>query len=118
MTVLGIGLDLVETARIRDVRDRHPRFAARICTARELDAIGPDAEAQSLAGRFAAKEAVAKCLGVPLRWHDVEVLPNPTGRPIVTLHDRALVAAKGEGVLVSITHTRSVAAAVALWVEG
>lgn len=117
MTVRGIGMDVIEVVRIRLVRDDLPRFAGRICTARELAAIGSDPSAQSLAGRFAAKEAVAKALGRPLRWHDVEVLPDALGKPVVALSGSAREVVGGGEVLVSITHTRTVAAATALWVE-
>jgi len=117
MTVLGIGIDVIEIVRVRLVRDALPKFSRRICSERELAAIGPDPLAQSLAGRFAAKEAVAKALGRSLRWHDVEVLPDASGKPGVHLSGSACEAAGGGSVLVSITHTRTVAAATALWVQ-
>jgi holo-[acyl-carrier protein] synthase len=110
-------MDVIEIGRIRLVRDSLPRFARRICTERELTAIGPDPLAQSLAGRFAAKEAVAKALGRSFRWHDVEILPDAMGKPMVALSGPAREMTGGGEVLVSITHTRTVAAATALWVE-
>lgn len=117
MTIRGIGMDLIEIVRVRVIKDSLPRFAGRICTDKELAAIGSDPTGQSLAGRFAAKEAVAKALGRSLRWHDVEVLPDAMGKPMVTLRGSARDLVGDGLVLVSITHTRTVAAATALWVE-
>lgn len=104
-------MDLIEIERIRQARERARGFAARICTERELAYCGADPSGQRLAGRFAAKEAVAKALGIPLSWHDVEVLPDAFGKPIVRLR------ARPGSVLVTITHTRSHAAACAIWLD-
>lgn len=90
MPVVGLGVDVVEVARFDAAVARTPAL---------LDRLFVDAErvggAASLAARFAAKEAVAKALGGPrtLRWHDVEVVTEPSGRPRLAV--RATVADAG-----------------------
>jgi len=118
MTLRGIGIDAVEIERIAKVWARHPRFVERILTPAERDYClrKGASSAQHIAGRWSAKEAIAKAVGRPLRWHEVEVLPGPNGKPCVLLTgESAQVVAPGR-LLVSITHTRTVASAVALWV--
>lgn len=121
--VRATGIDAVEIERIREARERHGRaFESRILTAAELallDAsVTPD---QFLAGRFAAKEAVLKVLGTGwakgVGFTDVEILRDGDGVPLVTLSDPADRRARSLGirqVLVSITHTRELAMAVAV----
>ncbi|MCX7993388.1 MAG: holo-ACP synthase [Fimbriimonadales bacterium] len=116
--IRGVGIDLVEIARIERVCARQPRFLERILTPAERDyclchRANP---AQHIAGRWCAKEAIAKAVGRPLRWHEVEILPDSHGKPVVHLHGTSAQAV-GEGeLLVSITHTRTLAQAIALWV--
>ena len=114
-----VGVDLVDIDRIVRVMGRYPeRFRRRVLT---------DAEdrycrgrAERIAGRWAAKEAVSKVLGLGVRgvgWREIEVLPNWAGQPQVTLHDRAAARAARLGleeVTVSISHERSMAVAVAV----
>ncbi len=119
MTILGVGIDVVEIERIARVWARHPQFAERILTPAERDyCLHKGANAvQHLAGRWSAKEAIAKAVGRPLRWHEVEVLPDPNGKPTVSVSGAsAQVVAPGR-LMVSITHTRTLASAVALWVQ-
>ncbi|GAC1402881.1 MAG: holo-ACP synthase [Chloroflexota bacterium] len=117
------GVDIIEIERIeRAIQRWGPRFLHRIFTAGELAHCR--GRAQSLAGRFAAKEAVSKALGVGIRklsWRDIEVLPDKRGKPIVHLHGRAAQIAEWQqlhGFDVSITHSRSDAIAmVVAWGE-
>jgi holo-[acyl-carrier protein] synthase len=117
MQVRGLGMDLVEIERVARAQARNQRFAARICTPAELAYCNEDSSGKRLAGRFAAKEAVGKAIGVPLSWHDVEVLPDEAGKPQVTLTGKAKEIAGGGTVLVTITHTDTSAAATAMWME-
>ena len=116
--IRGVGTDMVEIARIAGVCARQPRFVERILTPAERAycqscRANP---AQHIAGRWCAKEAIAKAVGRPLRWQEVEILPDANGKPVVHLHG-ASAQAVGEGqLLVSITHTRTLAQAIALWV--
>lgn len=94
--IYGIGVDLVKVARIAAVLARHgDRFLNRIFTPLEIDHCqGKARTASMLAMRFAAKEAFSKALGVGLRkdgirWRDVEVVPDPRGKPEIAITGRA-----------------------------
>lgn len=117
----GIGTDIIEIARIEAAIRRTPRFAQRIFTEAEQAYCASQARpSQHFAGRFAAKEAVMKALGQAVPWRDIEILNDPRGRPICTLHRRAAEVAAGRRVLVSISHcqTFSTASAVAILPNG
>ncbi len=114
-----IGIDVVDITRIRGTLDRHgDRFRRRVLTPREDWYCGPRIE--RVAGRWAAKEAVSKVLGLGVRgvgWREIEVLPNRAGQPQVFLHARAAQRAERLAlaeVTVSISHERGVAVAVAI----
>lgn len=118
--VIGIGLDLVEVSRIRDLLQRHgERFKARTYTAGEIAYCDRCADpAMHYAARFAAKEAAAKALGTGfaegVSWQDIEVLRADNGSPSLALHGGALDLAKTKGItqmLVSLTHVKEMAAA-------
>lgn len=119
--MLATGVDLVNIARVERVVQRYgERFLKRIYTERERGfARGRPAE---LAARFAAKEAVAKALGVGMRllspigvaWHAVEVLNERSGRPYVVLHGRAQALAQSQGLTewsISLSHDGGMAIA-------
>jgi holo-[acyl-carrier protein] synthase len=114
-----VGVDLVDIDRIVAVLGRHPeRFRNRVLTPSEDRYCRGRPE--KIAGRWAAKEAVSKVLGLGVRgvgWRDIEVLPNRAGQPQVHLHDRAAARAAHIGleeVTVSISHERRMAVAVAI----
>lgn len=119
MTRHEIGVDLVEIERIQGVLRRYPdRFRRRVLTEHENRYCGKRIEC--VAGRWAAKEAISKVLGLGVRgvgWREIEVLPNRAGQPQVHLHARAAARAEAMGldeVSVSISHERSMAVAVAI----
>lgn len=115
MPILGVGTDIVETERIRELFEREPGFAERVFTERELAYCLPrETRFMNLSARFAAKEAVAKALGRSFGWKEVEVVNNSDGKPEIVLHGRALKAAGGATVHVSVSHTRSYSSAVAV----
>lgn len=118
--IIGIGMDLVEIARIQGAVDRHgSRFLSRIFTPGEIGyCTARGNAAASLAGRFAAKEACAKALGAGIGkrigWNDVEVTRDPDGRPELQITGAAAVLAKELGIArahLTITHTATHAAA-------
>ena len=118
--IQGIGIDIVEVERIRDASRRWgSRFEQRIYTQQELAYCG---EAPSrywrLAARFAAKEATLKALGTGLttgmRWQDVEIRANTTGKPELILHgevQRYAQKRKISASFVSMSHTHDYAVA-------
>ena len=121
MAPLYVGVDLVELDRIERAVARHgERFLARIYTPAEL--IRYRQRLPELAARFAAKEAVSKALGVGLNhisaqgiaWQEVEVLPDPRGKPLVHLSGRAQALAQEQGLhtwAISLSHGRDYAVA-------
>jgi holo-[acyl-carrier protein] synthase len=121
--IVGVGVDAVDVGRFRRVLDRRPRLAARCFTQSEQsDATGSTDAVQSLAARFAAKEAVMKALGTGIgafALTEVEVCRTPgagaaRNRPFLVLHGSAaeLAGAQGAGRFhLSLTHTDDVAIA-------
>jgi holo-[acyl-carrier protein] synthase len=115
--VNGVGLDLLEIERLERAIERRPGLATRLFTdAERAYAASRARPGQHLAARFCAKEAVAKALGMRAwSWQDVEV-PSGGGEAEVVLHgDVAARAGElGVQVAVSLTHTRTMAGAVAV----
>lgn len=116
---LGVGVDLIRVERVAKISEG---ARMRLFTVAELanSALHPARQAEKLAGRFAAKEAVLKALGTGLaagiRWHDVEITNGSAGEPLVLLHGRALELAAEKGVhkvLLSISHDGGMAIAFA-----
>ena len=113
----GVGLDLLEIDRLERALRRRPRLAERVFTDGELDyARARSRPAIHLAARFCAKEAVAKALGLPgWSFRDVEVIAT-AGAPQVRLSGAAARRARELRVapVVSLTHSREIAGAVAV----
>lgn len=100
-SVVGVGVDIVDVDRFAGVIARTPRFVERVFTAAEsTSADGRVRSAQSLAARFAAKEAVAKVLVQThgLQWHHCEVLAGDHGNPILHLTGTVADAAAARGI--------------------
>ena len=114
----ALGVDIVRVERIAAVLQRHPaRFEARVLTGAERSYVR--ARPENLAGRWAAKEAVSKVLGLGVRgigWREIEIELLATGQPTVRLHGNAALRADQlgiEAIAVSISHEREYAVAVA-----
>ena len=112
--IVGSGIDLVEIGRIQQSVERYgKRFLDRVYTAAEQAyCLRKRKSAESLAARFAAKEAGAKALGTGIsrgvNWLEIEVIREPGGRPSLRFHGRAAEIAERMGVAhtaLSITHT-------------
>ncbi|MDP7637472.1 MAG: holo-ACP synthase [Phycisphaerae bacterium] len=123
MNVIAHGIDLVECARLQTIVDRYGRrFLHRVFTDAELQySLGKKRQTEHLGGRFAAKEAVLKALGVGwqkgIRWTDIEIRNTPSGQPRVSLSGRCRQIAEELGlneVLISISHTATYAMASAV----
>ena len=117
-----LGIDIIKVERIRDTIERFgARFARRVLTDAESRYVRGRPE--TFAGRWAAKEAVSKVLGLGVRgvgWRDIEIVRLPTGQPSVRLSGRALARAEQLGmgrVAVSISHERDYAVAVAFGIR-
>jgi holo-[acyl-carrier protein] synthase len=117
-----LGIDIIRVGRIVKALEKHGRrFPLRILTPAE-DAYVRD-RPENLAGRWAAKEAVSKVLGLGVRgvgWREIEIVRLPTGQPTVRLHDRALRRAQQLGmerIAVSISHEHEFAVAIAFGVR-
>jgi holo-[acyl-carrier protein] synthase len=109
--IIGVGTDVVEIARLERSLSRTPSLRERLFTPAEAGL-----SLESLAARFAAKEAIAKALGAPgdLAWHDAEVVRDASGRPCFEL--RGTVAARAQrlgvgDVHLSLSHDAGVAMA-------
>jgi len=109
---LATGVDLIEIDRIKEVVARHGNhYLERIFTPAELAQFGKRTE--SLAGRFAAKEAVAKALGCGIgevTWKEIEILGDEQNAPILKLYGAAENKARELGLTawsVSISHSQS-----------
>jgi holo-[acyl-carrier protein] synthase len=127
MTILGVGMDIVETKRIADSLERFgDRFLNRVfCEGEVAYARGMKFPHLHLAARFAAKEAISKAFGTgighELGWRDLEIVRESNGAPRVVLHGRAEAYAKERGVEaihVSLSHTAEYGAASVVIVGG
>jgi holo-[acyl-carrier protein] synthase len=94
--IIGIGTDLIEICRIEKLlEDKKEQFLKRIFTSLEQErSLKSPYPANSLAKRFAAKEAIVKALGTGFRegisFHDIEISNHPNGQPVTTLKNKAL----------------------------
>ena len=119
---MELGIDIVKVDRIRASIERFgSRFSERVLTPAERRYVRDRPE--TFAGRWAAKEAVSKVLGLGVRgigWKDIEVERLPTGQPAVRLHGRAAARAEQLGmgrIALSITHESDYAVAIAFGVR-
>lgn len=118
--IVGTGIDITEIPRIQHSMDRFgARFLDRVYTAGEQAyCLRKRNAAESLAARFAAKEAAAKALGTGISrgvtWREIEVVREPGGRPSLRFHGRAAERAERMGVrnaALSLTHSTATAMA-------
>jgi holo-[acyl-carrier protein] synthase len=116
--IVGVGIDVVLVERFEAALKRTPLLAERLFTGGELrTASGNPRSPESLAARFAAKEAVAKSLGAPrgLAWHDCEIVADSDGRPWLTVAGTVADAAADLGVKrwhLSLSHDGGIASAM------
>jgi holo-[acyl-carrier protein] synthase len=119
----SLGIDLIEIMRIKKAKERWGnRFLERVYTPKELAyCLRKKYPEGSLAGRFAAKEAVMKALGTGLTlgvsWKDIEIVNDNKGKPEVFLYGKTKKISRGKKVLVSISHTKEDAIAQAMIIK-
>ena len=112
--IIGVGIDVVDVARFAAVLERTPRLTERLFTDAERSL-----PINSLAARFAAKEAVAKALGAPagMQWQDAEISRLVGGRPVLTIRGTVAARAAELGVAhwhLSLSHDAGIASAVVI----
>ncbi|GII24216.1 holo-ACP synthase [Planosporangium mesophilum] len=116
--IVAVGIDVVLVERFARALARTPLLADRLFTSDELKTpSGNPRSPESLAARFAAKEAVAKALGAPagLHWHDCEIVTDPDGRPWLTVSGTVAAVAKERGITrwhLSLSHDGGIASAM------
>ena len=123
MSIIGIGTDIIECLRIARMIERHGElFLGRVFTSLEIDYCSLRKTAtQHYAGRWAAKESILKAMGTGwsrgIRWKDLEILTEPSGKPHVQIEGTAWEICQEKGIsriLLSISHCRSHATAQAI----
>lgn len=119
--ILGIGTDIIEIQRIENIIIKKPQFISKYFTIKEQEYFeSRNMAAQTIAGNFAAKEAVSKALGTGFREFgliDIEILRDKRGRPIVFLHGKAKQIGQSQQVdtiWVSISHCKAYTIAYAI----
>ncbi|MDG9677350.1 holo-ACP synthase [Micromonospora sp. DH14] len=116
--IVAVGIDVVLVERFARALARTPQLADRLFTEAERHTrSGSPRSPESLAARFAAKEAVAKALGAPagLSWHDCEVVADPDGRPWLAVSGTVAAAAEARGINhwhLSLSHDGGIASAM------
>lgn len=123
MSIIGVGVDVVNIPRIQAMAERwRERFLGRVYTEAERRLIHRrPAPYASMAGRFAAKEAILKALGTGwsagISWREIEVLNDRTGQPIAQVSGRTSALMDEAGVTqihVSLAHDTDYAVAHAI----
>ena len=112
MPVVGVGIDVVDVERFAQTLERTPQLRERLFTPAEAVR-----GLNSLAARFAAKEAIAKALGAPggLAWHDAEVECEESGQPRFVLRGTVAARAAELGITdvhLSLSHDAGIASAM------
>lgn len=123
-TLLGLGNDIIEIKRIDKAIKKHGnRFLRRLFTPKEQDYClrHKKNSAAYFAGRFAAKEAVSKAFGLgfgkEISWLDIEIINNNEGKPDIFFSLQIQKKFRKPKVFLSISHCKSYATAVAMWID-
>ncbi len=111
--ISGIGIDIIEVARVAKLSSKSPRFLERVFTAGEITyCLKKRNKYQHLAARFAAKEAFFKALGERISWKDVELVNLTSGKPVLKLKGKRRWPFKRTHV--SVSHLAEYALAVVI----
>ena len=119
--IIGLGIDLVENARMESLLARwDERFLAKVFTPEEIATCEARANrVASYAARFAAKEACAKALGTgwdrDFAWKDFSVSNETSGRPLPVLNTRLQARLAGVNIHLSLSHTEHYATALVIF---
>ena len=127
MNILDIGIDIVEIKRIEDALNKNKRFLDKLFTKEEIKYFeSRNFKIETIAGNFAAKEAISKAMGTGIRnfnFIDIEVLRNELGKPIVKTYNnlnKICIDYNVSEIKVSISHCKdyAVANSIAITKEG
>lgn len=127
MNILDIGVDIIEIYRIKELIDKNKRFLEKVFTVKEIEYFeSKGLRAETIAGNFAAKEAISKSVGTGIRkfnLKDIEVLRNDLGKPIVKTYNnfnQICIDYNISEIKVSISHCKdyAIANAIAITKEG
>src|SRR5579875_3640591 len=120
--IFGLGTDVIQISRIQQSLERYgEHVATRILSNPELSAfriLSPGRQAEFVAGRFAAKEAIAKAVGcglARLKMSSVDISVGDRGLSVTWLNEMPVGVQKDDQILVSISHSEDTAFAVAIW---
>lgn len=121
MRAKGIGSDLIEVSRIKKAIQTHGSFLDKVFTKKEQDYCSQFKDPYvRYAGKFAAKEAISKALGIgicsKLNWLDMEILNDENGKPTCSFSVKGKKILKRSKIFLSISHEKHYAFAVALCV--
>lgn len=116
--IVGIGNDIVEVKRIEKAME-NPRFVERVFTSKEIEILEKKGinKYESYAGRFCAKEAVAKAFGTGVRnfsLTDIEILNDESGKPYVVFYNSLAEKNENKKIFISISHSKEYATAIAI----
>lgn len=121
MNILDIGIDIVEIGRIKKALNKNDNFLNKLFTDKEIELFkSKEYSPQTIAGNFAAKEAISKSLGLGIRdygFKDIEILRDELGKPTVKTHNNLEKICRDCGILqikVSISHGKDYAVANAI----
>lgn len=115
--ILGIGTDIIEIDRIGKAIEKTPKFIEKTFTDKEIELFKSKfMKVETIAGNFAAKEAISKAIGSGFRgfnFRDLEILRDELGKPIVNISDKVKSLLGNKEVIfhISISHNRSCAIA-------
>ena len=118
--IIGVGTDIIEIQRVNGVIERNKRFLEKTFTGLEIEMFKAKAmKVETIAGNFAAKEAISKAVGSGFRdfsFKDIEVLRDELGKPIVNLSEKVINKIGSENIKInlSISHNKSSAIAFAI----
>lgn len=125
MNIFGIGIDIIEIDRIEKAIKKNPRFLERNFTEREVLYFKENNfKTESIAGNFAAKEAISKAIGTGIRGFklkDIEILRDELGKPIVNTYNnlsKICIKYNIKEIKVSISHSENYAVANSLIING
>jgi len=121
MNILGTGIDIIEIERIKKAINKNNKFLERIYTKKEIEYFKQKGyKAQTIAGNFAAKEAISKAFGTGIRGYnfkDVEILRNSLGKPVVKMYNELYELSEKleiKEIILSISHSKDYAVANAI----